>query len=255
MGHLPGRLRVRNELGDVAQKHAAPDNRLATFQVASQFNCLEFVGPSVVPEDGVTGYIDDHTQGPACSVACGPATVYRNYFAPVLGPHEQDDQPPAVIRQGQVRDVQINNLFDFSRVVGNVDGRFFKVDGGYTIADNHQLRDLNKVLESMGAEGRDACRAALRVGVHSDVQVTSYDWGKHRVTDPSQRVTQVFGSACAVAYNYRSSWASCTDGDADSGSFLRGNSLERTSRSTTAQWRSSIESCFPHLLRRWRVWQ
>ena len=23
------------------------------------------------------------TQGPACSIACGPATVYRNYFAPV----------------------------------------------------------------------------------------------------------------------------------------------------------------------------
>ena len=43
-------------IGDVASKHALPENALATFQVASQFNCLEFVGPSVVPEDGITGY-------------------------------------------------------------------------------------------------------------------------------------------------------------------------------------------------------
>ena len=64
----------------MAGKHALPENRWATFQVASQFNCLEFVGPSVVPEDGITGYVMDRTQGPACSIACGPATAYRNYF-------------------------------------------------------------------------------------------------------------------------------------------------------------------------------
>ena len=52
-------------------------------QVASQFNCLEFMGPDVTPEDGITGYFRDRTQGPACSIACGAATAFRNYFAPV----------------------------------------------------------------------------------------------------------------------------------------------------------------------------
>ena len=52
-------------------------------QAASQFNCLEFVGPSVVPEDGIMAYPSDKTQGPACSVACGPATTYRNYLVPL----------------------------------------------------------------------------------------------------------------------------------------------------------------------------
>jgi hypothetical protein len=51
---------------DVSVLQADPSNRFGVFQAASQFNCLEFVGPGVVPEDGVTGYIFDRTQGPAC---------------------------------------------------------------------------------------------------------------------------------------------------------------------------------------------
>jgi len=39
------------------------------------------------------------------------------------------------------------------------------------------------------------------VGVHADVQVTSTNWGRNRVSNPEQLVTQVFGSACSVAYN------------------------------------------------------
>jgi hypothetical protein len=62
------------------------DNENAVFQAASQFNSLEFVSQHVTPENGVQGYASDKTQGPACSVVCGPATVYRNYFAPVTDP-------------------------------------------------------------------------------------------------------------------------------------------------------------------------
>ncbi len=52
----------------------------AVFQVASQFNCLEMVGPKVRPEDGISRYAADATQGPACALACPAATVFRNYF-------------------------------------------------------------------------------------------------------------------------------------------------------------------------------
>ena len=65
--------------------HADPELEGALFQVASQFNLLEMTGPSVTPEDGVTRYSHDHTQGPACAIAAGAATIYRNYFAPVDG--------------------------------------------------------------------------------------------------------------------------------------------------------------------------
>lgn len=66
--------------GDVSEIHADVEYRYATFQAASQFNCLEFAGPNLTPEDGISGYVDDKTQGPACSIACGPGTAYRNYL-------------------------------------------------------------------------------------------------------------------------------------------------------------------------------
>ena len=84
-GGLPGRLKVSVVTGDVRHMHQSPENAGALFQVASQFNLLEMTGPEVSPEDGVTRYQHDRTQGPACAIAAGAATIYRNYFAPVGG--------------------------------------------------------------------------------------------------------------------------------------------------------------------------
>ena len=55
--------------------HADSELGGALFQVASQFNLLEMAGPSVSPEDGVTRYGGDHTQGPACAIAAGGRTA------------------------------------------------------------------------------------------------------------------------------------------------------------------------------------
>src|SRR5207245_9457699 len=97
-GGLPGRLKVSVVTGDVRQMHQLPENAGALFQVASQFNLLEMVGPTVTPEHGVTRYKDDPTQGPACAIAAGGATIYRNYFAPVDG------------SQGQTTERQLDGL-------------------------------------------------------------------------------------------------------------------------------------------------
>jgi hypothetical protein len=56
------------------------ENRGALFQVASNFNCLEFISSSDSARRGITKYVSDHTQGPAASISCAPATLYRNYF-------------------------------------------------------------------------------------------------------------------------------------------------------------------------------
>ena len=79
------RLKVRLLTGDVRRLHASPDLAGALFQVASQFNLLEMISPEVTPEQGVTRYEQDGTQGPACAMAAGAATIYRNYFASVGG--------------------------------------------------------------------------------------------------------------------------------------------------------------------------
>ena len=85
---------------------ADPANAGALFQVASQFNTLEMVGPSVTPEDGIDRYEGDHTQGPACAIACGAGTIYRNYLVPLEG------------RIGQSRDRQIDCLADLAAELG-----------------------------------------------------------------------------------------------------------------------------------------
>jgi len=183
------RLRFHNVVGDVVAMHAHPANQHALFQVASQLNCLEFVSQHIVPEDGVTGYAFDRTQGPACAIACGPATVYRNYFVPMDG------------GVGQRRDAQINNLADVEARLENDRHGYWRVQGGYTMASSHGLGRLNDRLAAMSEDDLDELRAALRIGVHRDVEVTSTAWGRNLLDAPEQTVTHVLGSACAVQYN------------------------------------------------------
>lgn len=189
---LPGTLSFRNVIGDVSWKHAELENRFATFQVASQFNCLEFVSPNTLPEQGITCYVGDKTQGPACSIACGAATAFRNYFVRVDGEV-----------QGQRQDRQIDNLFEVGQLLGNVPaGKLYQMKGGYVFATNDQLRQISRNLGKFEkANLVEDVRGALRIGLHSDVQVTSHGWGTTQLRYPRHVVTQVFGSACAVAYN------------------------------------------------------
>eukprot|EP01043_Picozoa_sp_COSAG02_P022262 COSAG02_NODE_1152_length_14201_cov_9.055595_10_plen_393_part_00 len=193
-----GKLRLSIQRGDVAEIHADPRNAMATFQAASQFNCLEFVGPDVVPEDGVTGYSSDRTQGPACSIACGPATVYRNYF--VKGNGLPDGQV------GQTADAMIDNLDDLNRALGNEDGRMVTVKGGYTLATD---AGLDAMRDAIAEQDREYLKGLLKIGVHSDVEVTANRWGTQPVgranfaepPGPGHKVTQVFASACSVNYS------------------------------------------------------
>jgi hypothetical protein len=106
-GGPPGHLKVSLVTGDVRQMHQSPENAGALFQVASQFNLLEMVSPTVTPEHGVTRYQYDPTQGPACAIAAGAATIYRNYFAPVDG------------RDGQTAERQYDGLADLGAALGD----------------------------------------------------------------------------------------------------------------------------------------
>ena len=194
LGELRNQLKARtyekkpptfsNVIGDAGALHGEFPG--ATFQVASQFNCLEFVGPSVTPEDGVTGYAWDKTQGPCCAIACGASTIYRNYFGLNGAP--------------QTASSQIENLRDVLTHLGPLDGRF-DVRGGYTMADDAALRALTEKVASLDEAGRDAVKALLRIGLQTDCQVTSQNWGRDQLRDPDHVVTQIFASACSVAYS------------------------------------------------------
>ena len=178
-----GPCKVTHEIvHDVLELHALPENRGATFQVASQFNCLEFADPREVPEDGVTQYANDPTQGPACALAAAGATVYRNYFAPV---GEQ---------RGQTTDRQLNNLDELAAELG-ASGAFFDVRNGYTWSDETRLARLRDVLAE---QDRDALLATIKIGLQSNVDVTFAS----RYVEPSEPTTvhQAFCSAVSCGY-------------------------------------------------------
>ena len=174
--------------------HRWAENVRALFQVASQFNLLEMPHYDVSPEHGVSGYEHDHTQGPACAIAAGAATIYRNYFAHVSG------------GVGQTRDRQLDGLADLgsalSVAVGAPVDALWKMRNGYALCTESGLDAIARQLAGLGRDQVDNLRGLLRVGIHRDVEVTD-GTGTDRPT-----VSQVFCSALPVAYTRlaRSRW-------------------------------------------------
>jgi hypothetical protein len=160
---------VQEIVAGVQALHTSPQNAGAAFQVASQFSLLEMVGPSITPEDGVGGYEHDQTQGPACAIACGAGTIYRNYFVPV---HDGT---------GQSVDRQIDCLGDVAKALNNNKYSYWVMENGYALPTGGGLSKLNKVLSIASIDGLDKLRSLLRIGVHSNTEVTYQNAG-HTVT-------------------------------------------------------------------------
>jgi hypothetical protein len=78
-----GTVKCENISGDVSKLHLLPKYNGALFQATSQFNLLEFSNPNRVPENGITIYQYDRTQGPMCDISCPSTTAWRNYLIPM----------------------------------------------------------------------------------------------------------------------------------------------------------------------------
>jgi hypothetical protein len=176
-----GVLSIAECVADVQALHRDPANAGALFQVASQFNLLEMISPDVTPEDGVERYDKDPTQGPACAVAAGAGTIYRNYFAPVAG---------AV---GQTRNNQIDCLRDLGDALGNTGERLWRMQNGYALASKEGLREIAERLRQCDDRELDALRARLRIGVQWDTEVT--------IAPSRHVVTQAYCAALPIGYS------------------------------------------------------
>ncbi|WP_035982885.1 hypothetical protein, partial [Bradyrhizobium sp. STM 3843] len=181
-----GRLRVSLICGDVRAMHLFPEFAGALFQVASQFNLLEMFGPHRTPEDGVTMYQSDPTQGPACAIAAGAATIYRNYFVE-LGDH-----------CGQTQDRQIDTLADLGSALRDRlpsgTGQLWSMINGYAFCTRPGLAAIGQLLDDSAPHEIDTLRGHLRIGLHTDVEATD-------AMDPLPLVSQAFCSALPVAYS------------------------------------------------------
>jgi len=180
-GCRAGKISVREVVADVQDLHRDESNAGALFQVASQFNLLEMVSPDVTPECGVGLYENDPTQGPACAVAAGAGTIYRNYFAAVNG------------QVGQSEHNQIDCLADIGAALGNAEQRLWTMRNGYMLPSHSGLIEISNRLQALSDRQRDELRQRLRIGIQWETQVT-LDGGKHKVS-------QAYCSALPVAYS------------------------------------------------------
>lgn len=175
-----GNLSVRETVADVQALHAEKANAGALFQVASQFNLLEMTSPRMTPEHGVGRYEQDPTQGPACAIAAGAGTIYRNYFVWVDN------------KQGQSKDRQIDCLAELGQALGNAHNRLWHMQNGYALASREGLIEITKHLRMATDEERDALRALLRIGLQWQTQVT--------LQGCDHLLSQAYCSALPVAY-------------------------------------------------------
>ena len=194
-------------IGSVGRFHQQSQYSGALFQAASQFNVLEMVSPRVTPEEGVTIYAHDHTQGPACAIACGAATVYRNYLVPIDAEGRMDPSPTP-FQVGQTKDLQLNGLVEVGKELVkalpgyNSVGELWKMCNGYALCSERGLRDIAAHLDKVGEEEKDRLRSLLRVGIHWEAEVTSASSSSSdSPSGAAPRVSQIFSSALPVAYS------------------------------------------------------
>ncbi len=171
---------IREVVADVQQLHTEKSNTDSLFQVASQFNLLEMISPDVTPEDGVDGYEYDFTQGPACAIAAGAGTIYRNYFVDVNG------------KVGQTYNNQIDCLADMGRKLGNSNNSLWEMKNGYALVSKEGLIKINNKISSYSKLEIDELRKMLRIGIQWDTEIT---------LDNSQHtVSQIYCSALPIGY-------------------------------------------------------
>ena len=145
------KVSIKNLFTRIIKIHNNPEFENSTIQVASQLNCLEMVNYHTTPENGITIYSDDHTQGPACAM-CAPAGIaYRNY----------------IYDGGQQFNKQIDmskKLLDYLKTKDNT--ITWKVKNGYLLFDNK--KDLDKINELLkNTEIFKEAKKSIQSGSHS----------------------------------------------------------------------------------------
>ena len=143
----------------------------ALFQAASQFNCLEAPGPTIVP---VADYVHDYTQGPRASVSAFPGTFLRHYAAPAA------DGSRFV--QTDERSIDL--------LAGVFDPSIAAVKGGYL--STHGIVDRAALAKALVDRFDE-----IRVGIHDEVEVVyGFDWSGPVVG--ARTIAQVFTSTIAL---------------------------------------------------------
>ena len=175
------KIHVSGIVEDIQTLHKDVTNDKSVIQVASQFNLLEMVAPNKTPEEGVGIYEYDRTQGPACAIACGAGTIYRNYFVNVNG------------QIGQTSTNQIDCLSEIGIEFENGKYNHWEMKNGYALANKEGLKNIKKRIETLSENDYEYLKGKLKIGVQWNSEVT--------ISGNENLITQVYCSALPVAYS------------------------------------------------------
>ena len=161
---------------DIGALQALPENRDAVFQVASNFNALEFVSSDGNELHNVSSYIHDKTQGPGASISAAPGTLFRDYYVF----YEKKTRPQV---WWQTADDQIEFLSKTNIPVQN----------GYVYTKDLNLQELETLAEQLDVN-------SIKIGFQGATQVTyGFSSGSQhedlRKANPPHLINQVFTAA------------------------------------------------------------
>jgi hypothetical protein len=139
------------------------------------------IGPHISPENGVDRYEIDYTQGPACAIACGAGTIYRNYFVKLNG------------LTGQTIHNQIDCLDEIGNQMRNEELNLWNMRNGYALPSKQGILHINKTILCLSQTEREELKGKLKVGIQSNTEVTS--------SINAHLVTQIYCSALPVSYS------------------------------------------------------
>lgn len=179
--NFEGKIQVKELVADVQELHCEKENSNALFQAASQFNLLEMASPNIIPEKGIDRYELDYTQGPACAIACGAGTIYRNYFVELNG------------QIGQSENNQIDCLDLIGQELGNDHLNLWKMKNGYAMVSQYGLLTISKKIAQLNETQREYLKGKLKTGIQWNTEVTK--------SKTRHRVSQIYCSALPVAYS------------------------------------------------------
>lgn len=143
------KVSVRHEaISDIMELHAKVTSP-STFQAASQFNCLEFPSPDCIPENGISDYIYDNTQGPACAIAAAAGTLYRNYLLPMPWKGSYEASFDNCTQFGQSADMQINNFDTAQSYIKELGFEPITIRNGYSFGPIREVLKFDDFLLEM----------------------------------------------------------------------------------------------------------
>jgi len=181
IGKYNSQIKVSEIVGNIQTFHKDASYNNSLIQVASQFNLLEMVNPYRTPEDGVGIYEYDATQGPACAIACGAGTIYRNYFTNVDG------------QIGQTSTKQIDCLNEVGIELENDKFNHWEIKNGYAFASRSGLKSISKQIRNKSENDYEELKGKLRIGVQWNSEVT--------ISKNENFITQVYCSALPISYS------------------------------------------------------